>query len=158
MDLEKELKQLFSNIEDTGLDVSDVIDIFNKYQPTQFKVATKNSPEVLECPYTISDNLRIQKSGFTVAHNTVYDRATSISQDRLELNKLRVEHEKLKEPNTVKEMLELDFIDNLEPKEINRIFNHFNKQLKEHKEVVAKLKRYVPEHPYYQITSKLNKD
>jgi len=39
------------------------------------KVATEDSPEVLECPYTIYDNLHIQKSGFTVAYNTAYDKA-----------------------------------------------------------------------------------
>jgi hypothetical protein len=96
-------------------------------KPTLFKVATEDSCEVLVEPKYEDckqyDNPHRTYEGRVRA----YDKAPSISQDRLELNKLRVENEKLKK--TVSERLEYESMR-------DDVIIEANKQHKEYKEVV----------------------
>ena len=78
---------------------AEMMDVFDKHLPTLFKVATEDSTEVLEKPNP-KDFLNPEIQGFHYSavyskHSSEYDKAPSISEDRLELNKLRVKYELL---------------------------------------------------------------
>lgn len=94
-----------------------------------FKVATEDSPEVLEKPirdlYKDIDGVYDERNW--KINNEEYDKAPLISRDRLELNKLRVENERLKK--SISERLEYESMR-------DDVIISINKQLKEQKEVI----------------------
>ena len=117
--------------------IEDKNGFYVKYsQPTLFKVATEDSCVVLDEPkmedYLIEkDSLKYDTIALECAI-IEYDKAPLISQDRLELNKLRVE-------SKTWERLSIDGGEEL-------VKTHFklteaNEQLNEYKEVVDKIKK-----------------
>lgn len=112
-------------------------------QPTLFKVATEDSCVVLEKPSTpeepyLSDTDCDVHTQWKIYLGR-YNKAPSISQDRLELNKLRVENERLKGLNDEFEKHMISQNDLITKQQLK--FRQTNKQLKEYKEVVKKVVR-----------------
>jgi hypothetical protein len=110
--------------------IEDKNGFYVKYsQPTLFKVATEDSCVVLEVPDAYDDYYRDANGGTKDYFDAmvIWNKAPSISEDRLELNKLRVENEKLKK--TVSERLEYESMR-------DDVIIEANKQHKEYKEVV----------------------
>lgn len=110
-------------------------------QPTQFKVATEDSCVVLEVPDAYDDYYRDANGGTKDYFDAmvIWNKAPSISQDRLELNKMRVENERLKGLNDEFEKHMISQNDLITKQQLK--FRQTNKQLKEYKEVVKKVVR-----------------
>jgi hypothetical protein len=108
-------------------------------KPTLFKVATEDSCEVLVEPKYEDckqyDNPHRTYEGRVRA----YDKAPLISQDRLELNKLRVENERLNK--VILNHLEIESSNGRTFKSMSSKLTETNKQLKEYKEVVDEIKK-----------------
>lgn len=134
----------------------------SELQHPLFKVATEDSPEVLVEPeftafYKRGWDVGFQEESYNKAKEA-YNKAPLISEDRLELNKMRVEHATLSSNHDTSKKRLMD---------LGIKLTEANKQLKEHKEVVKNVKKLIDYDEYsheeilVQITellSKLNKD
>ena len=139
----------------------------------KFKVATKDSCEVLEVPDAYDDYYRdangVTKDYFDAM--VIWNKAPSISKDRLELNKLMVENERLNK--VIIEVRPKHDAYNRACKQLgieNNILGYVteaNKQLKEYKEVVKNVESALNDTPFdywdrivtaLKELSKLNKD
>jgi hypothetical protein len=100
-------------------------------QPTQFKVATEDSCVVLEVPDAYDDYYRdangVRKDYFDAM--VIWNKAPSISEDRLELNKLRVENERLNK--VILNHLEIESSNGRTFKSMSSKLTEANKQLKD---------------------------